>query len=93
MLFSVMESLACGTPVLVSDAVDVADEIELFGGGVVFPNNDSDALAKALVEIISTPCVLARMRSEAQTVSLRYQNDSVAKALVSRFSSVCDSRC
>lgn len=93
MLFSVMESLACGTPVLVSDAVDVADEIELFGGGVVFPNNDSDALAKALVEIISTPCVLARMRSEARTVSLRYRNDSVAKALVSRFSSVCDSRC
>jgi len=48
---AVMEALACGVPVLISDHVNVADEIEAVGAGWVVPLERAD-LAKALEEAL-----------------------------------------
>ena len=48
-----MEALACGTPVIGSDSGEIPNLISSSGGGSVFPERNSDALAEALQRMIS----------------------------------------
>ena len=42
----IIEALWCGVPVIGSDSGEIPWLIELTGGGLVFPEGDSDALAR-----------------------------------------------
>ncbi len=85
MLFSVMESLACETPVMISDAIDIAEEIEEYGGGQVFRCDDDRMLAAKLIEFFSKPDVASAMKQEAIGVSGRYLNKSIAQQFIALF--------
>lgn len=47
--FVVAEAMAVGLPVVVSDGVGVADQVREYHAGTVFPKEDSNALAEALL--------------------------------------------
>lgn len=49
----VMESLACGTPVIASDVADVKYLVKHGDNGYVFPSDDHEALAKRISEFFS----------------------------------------
>jgi len=52
----VNEALACGRPVLVSDAVGCAPDMAIdLGGEAVFPVGDTSALAKSMQQVLSNP--------------------------------------
>jgi len=65
------EALACGTPVVLSDAVGAAPDLAGDGvAGRVFPVGDIGALAGAIGEIISAPPSASAIKARSQQYSL-----------------------
>lgn len=88
MLFSVMESLICKTPVIVSDAIDIADEIAAYGGGLVFESGNHEMLFKQMISFWqkSNQSSLLTVTSEQEK---KYKNSTVAIELMNVFEAVC----
>jgi glycosyltransferase involved in cell wall biosynthesis len=53
----IVEALWCGVPVVGSDSGEIPWLIELTGGGLVYPEGDSDALAARLAELRAQPAL------------------------------------
>lgn len=85
MLLSIMESLACGTPVIVSDAVDNAEDILEYGGGYVFPSENHLILAKQIMGILMTEDVSAALKECATLAAERYKNNNIAVSFINEF--------
>lgn len=49
----IVEAMACGTPVIGSDSGEIPHLLEASGGGLIFPERDSAALAQALRRILA----------------------------------------
>lgn len=86
MLFSIMESLVCATPVIVSEAVDISENIARAGGGIVVPVDDSQSLASAMLELFRDKTLRSQYSEQAGEVGRGFTNDHVAQALIRRFS-------
>lgn len=86
MLFSIMESLVCGTPVIVSEAVDISENVARAGGGIVVPLNDSQSLASAMLELFRDKALRKKYSEQAGEAGRGFTNDHVAQALIRRFS-------
>jgi glycosyltransferase involved in cell wall biosynthesis len=74
-----LEAMACGRPVVVSDAAGIASFVEESGGGVVVPARRPDLLAQALIELLGQPATLAAMGRRAREAALRRSWDRVAE--------------
>ena len=69
---AILEALSCGTPVIASDVGSVADVVESGRNGVLIPQGDSGALARALLALPSLegPRISARCRASVRAFSL-----------------------
>ncbi len=77
----VNEALACGRPVLVSDAVGCAPDMAAhFGYHVVFPTGDVRALADRLHEALSSPLNVGKVAATATAFSLTMAADGIIAA-------------
>lgn len=86
MLFSIMESLVCGTPVIVSDAVDISEDVARSGGGIVVPVDDSQSLASAMLELFKDKTLRSKYSEQASEVGGGFTNEHVAQAMSKLFS-------
>lgn len=76
------EALACGTPVVVSDAVGCAPDIALDGHvGRTFPLGDAAACARALNALFEQPPSQSEIRSVSERFSLAAASDGILSAL------------
>jgi glycosyltransferase involved in cell wall biosynthesis/ubiquinone/menaquinone biosynthesis C-methylase UbiE len=50
-----VESMRCGTPVVASDLPGIRVPVQQTGSGLIFPAGDSQALAEALIQVLSNP--------------------------------------
>jgi glycosyltransferase involved in cell wall biosynthesis len=50
-----VESMTCGTPVVVSDLPGVRQPVKSTGMGLIVPPQDSNNLARALISILDKP--------------------------------------
>jgi glycosyltransferase involved in cell wall biosynthesis len=57
----IVEALWCGVPVVGSDSGEIAWLIELTGGGLVYPEGDSEALAARLAQLREQPELRERL--------------------------------
>jgi glycosyltransferase involved in cell wall biosynthesis len=57
----IIEALWCGVPVVGSDSGEIPWLIGLTGGGLVFPEGDSDALAARLLELRDRPALRSQL--------------------------------
>lgn len=68
---TVIESLACGTPVIGSDVGGVPDMVRAGQTGFLFPTGDANALAELLRRNIEAPVGLASLRPLCRDVAER----------------------
>jgi glycosyltransferase involved in cell wall biosynthesis len=63
----IVEALWCGVPVIGSDSGEIPWLIELTGGGLVYPEGDSAALAARLTELREQPALRRELASAGGT--------------------------
>ncbi|MEJ0067176.1 MAG: glycosyltransferase family 4 protein [Caulobacteraceae bacterium] len=81
----VNEALACGRPILISDAIGCAPDMAAhLGDRVVFPAGDVNALAARLQEALATPLDAGLIAATAAAFSLEAAANGVLAAVGSR---------
>ena len=74
-----LESLLCGTPVVVADDSGCGEVLSRVGGGLAVPPGDPAALARALAAILADPAGWrARARRAAAAIREQFASDVVA---------------
>jgi glycosyltransferase involved in cell wall biosynthesis len=61
------EAMACGTPVVATDAGALPEVVAAGGGGVLVPRDDADALAKAVLGLLEQPDTRAALAARARS--------------------------
>jgi glycosyltransferase involved in cell wall biosynthesis len=78
----VNEALACGTPVVLSDACGCAPDLVADGStGAVYPVGDVNALADGLARLLDRPPLLHNIIAKSQEYSLEHAADGLCDAL------------
>lgn len=77
------EALACGTPVVLSDAVGSAPDLGVPPTGRSFPLGDVDALALALADVLANPPDPASFAEVNERFSLTRAADGIVRAMAS----------
>jgi glycosyltransferase involved in cell wall biosynthesis len=88
---AVVEALACGVPVIVSPAVNLAADIEKHQAGWIVPR-DRAALAESLGRLMTDRAALAERRAHARTFAERFRWSAVAESLVHLYEDVLSRR-
>jgi glycosyltransferase involved in cell wall biosynthesis len=88
MLFSIMESLICKTPVIVSDAIDISDEISMHGGGLVFACGNHEMLFKQMISFWQNNSQSSLLNVDSVQEN-KYRNSTVAIKLMNVFEALC----
>ncbi len=81
-----LESMACGTPVVVSDFAGVGDIVTAPAAGVVVPGVTPDALAAAIRGLLAAPPARAATRAYAEGFGWR----STTEGQVALFEEICE---
>lgn len=63
------ESMACGTPVVVSDVGGLAEFVRRTGSGAVFPSGDAGGLARAVAKVVGSPGALISAAGAARATA------------------------
>jgi len=75
---SIVEAMASGTPVIVSNQVGVSEIIQREAAGLVFPL-DPDQMAKGIIELLNNPQMRNELiRKAKQTVNQEFSAEAVA---------------
>ena len=85
---SLLESLACGTPVIASDLGSMHDIIHGSGAGLLFGTGDPVALANALRTALVEPCAETMGERAQALVRERHDPDRHVDALIDLLGSV-----
>jgi glycosyltransferase involved in cell wall biosynthesis len=89
---AVVEAMAAGLPVVISDQVNIWREVQA-GGGALVVRCDADKLALALGAVLRDPALAADMARKARaTVRRLYHWDSVAAALEAMYAEAAATR-
>ncbi len=89
---AVIEAMACGKPVLISDRVALAEQIAERGAGTVLACDEVE-FANAILETLSNPEAAARMgKSARDTVRELFQWDGIALQLETAYLSAIGQR-
>ena len=77
-----LEAMSHGVPIICMRSCGLADEIEAAGAGLVVPDGDSDAAARALSRLLADPSLRERMgRAGRELVSARYSIAAIGDQL------------
>ena len=83
------EAMACGVPVVGSSSGFIPEMIEATGGGVIFPEGDAEALARAILELAGDAAQYAETaRRGREGVVALYSVEAVAEKIAELVRSV-----
>jgi glycosyltransferase involved in cell wall biosynthesis len=89
---AVVEAMACGLPVVISDQVNIWREIEGDGAGLVTPC-EAGAVADAIARLLADPELRRRMGAAGRAaVAQRYSWDKVGEQLEAAYARILDQR-
>ena len=79
----IIESMACGTPVVGSDSGEIPHLLRRTGGGLIFPEGDPDAFGQHLQTILSDDAKRASLaKCGRQSVIQDYTDRAIAKQFI-----------
>ena len=88
---TLLESLACGTPVIVSDIGTLRESVLGSGAGLLFKTGDADNLSECMIYCLKNPNQLLQMRRRAREIAIQeYSSEAHLKALTTLFSEICN---
>ena len=76
---SILESFACGLPVVTTDAGGIPDVVTDGVNGLIVKLDDWEALARSAINLIENRALAAKLTSEARTECARYTWEAVRK--------------
>jgi glycosyltransferase involved in cell wall biosynthesis len=79
--YVVLEALACGVPVIVSENAGAKDAVIDGENGYIVPAGDAGAIVERLRYLYDSPASLTRMRRRAREVAERYTFAREGRAL------------
>jgi glycosyltransferase involved in cell wall biosynthesis len=86
---TILQSLGAGTPVVVSDMPNLADEVGRHGAGIVFRAGDARSLGSVLASVARDPAALRALRGAARRAyTARYRPELDLERLVSLYRTV-----
>ncbi|MDO6459860.1 glycosyltransferase [Granulosicoccaceae sp. 1_MG-2023] len=86
---SLLESMACGTPVLASAVGGIPDVIESGRDGLLYPQGDAAALKQALTQLLAEPQLRQQMAEAGRhKIETQYSAAAVARAYESLYDGV-----
>ena len=87
---AVIEAMACGLPVVISDRVNIWREIVADGAGLATPC-EADAVADAMAQLLADPGQRRAMGAAGRrSVARRYEWDHVAEALEAAYRAIIE---
>ena len=76
----ILEAMACGTPVVATDAGSLPEVIGTAGGGILVRAHSADALARGISELLAQPAARAELGAQGRKgVVAAYSWPSVAR--------------
>lgn len=89
---AVIEALACGTPVIISDQVNIHEEIASADAGLVTPC-EPEALARAILFLLRNPDTAETMGQNGRAlIEEKHSWDHIARAMLDVYRQVLDSK-
>jgi glycosyltransferase involved in cell wall biosynthesis len=83
---TVLEAMAAGKPVIVTDSNGLAGAVRDYGAGIVVPGDSAQALVEAMQRLASEPTLAERMGQHAlAAVREKFSIDAVADILEGRY--------
>ncbi|HEY4100031.1 MAG TPA: glycosyltransferase family 4 protein [Gemmatimonadales bacterium] len=86
-----LQALACGVPLIVSDAGGLPDTVAL-GGGVIVPRDAPAELARVIDELLQAPEVLARLAAEGRAAARHFTVEQLVERTRRVYRSVASTR-
>lgn len=83
--YVVLEALACGVPVIVTENVGGKDAVVDGENGFIVPIRDSEAIAERIRYLYDNPATLARMRQRAREAAEMYTFEREGRSLHNQF--------
>lgn len=83
----VLEAMACGTPVVVTENAGAKDAVRR-GGGLVVPAGDADALARAIRYVYDYPAERERLGRDARRVAEQYTWENYYKQVTAALTDI-----
>lgn len=83
-----LEAMACGTPVVASDLHAFQRVLEYGKSGITFKNEDSNDLARVLIDLLSSPSKLAELKAAGYARSAHFDWTLVANRVLEVYESV-----
>ncbi len=87
-IFSDMESMACGTPVILSTGIDSHENYQDGVGGRYFKNEDYQQLADILFNIVNDESLRKQMEEGALKKSFLYKNSYISKQFINMLQTI-----
>jgi glycosyltransferase involved in cell wall biosynthesis len=85
---AVIEAMAAGLPVIISDQVNIWREVQAGGAGRVIPV-DSGALAAQILELLNEPETARRLGQQGRSlVQARFQWAQIARSLAAAYARI-----
>jgi glycosyltransferase involved in cell wall biosynthesis len=87
---ALLEGIACGLPVVVTDTGGTKELVD--GNGLVIPMKDPDALADAIIEILSDEAKRAAMRKASLKVADKYSWEALGASYLEMYKAISQSQ-
>lgn len=86
---SVVEAMACGKPIVVTDSGAMPELVDHGGAGLVVPKDDPAAMAAAIRRLLDDAWLAATLGSAARARARRYDMDAFVRRVVALYRELC----
>lgn len=83
---AIVEAMACGLPVVISDTVGIFQEVEQSKAGLIVPGNDAIKLSEAIIKLLDNEKLIKQMGENGRALSRKeFEFSEIADKMIKVF--------